>query len=418
MLQFLYKKICELWEDPLHRNSAFTMMSTAVLSGSGVIFWIIVSKFYQPAEIGIVTTLITVVSLLNGWSQLGANTSLARFLPESLEKDRLVNTSITLVGLISVILAISFLIGLRLFSPQLAFIQYDLPLLTLFVIFALINSLNSVTDSIFTAYRSTNLTFIVNIFMCVVKIILPIFLIAYGYKGIFLSLTLAVLAALVLSIYYIVFKFKIGIKLVIDASVIRKVFKISIANYLAGIVSGLPALIIPVLILNRLGPADSAYFYMPTIIITTLNVIPRAITQNLLVEGSYNRELFRDTLIKALKISIILFVPTALLVIFFGKEILELFGKTFSDEGYQFLQLSALGCIFGLVGYFSSVIFNVKKEISNIIILSVITTVISISLTFSFLPYKLLGIGIAGLLTQIIMAFINILVIWKNRDGL
>src|SRR5713226_3678989 len=79
--------------DPLYKNSIFNMASTFILGGLGFVFWIIIAQLYKAENVGIATTLISILTLLSSFTLLGLNVSLNRYLPKSTNKNELINSS-------------------------------------------------------------------------------------------------------------------------------------------------------------------------------------------------------------------------------------------------------------------------------------------------------------------------------------
>src|SRR5260221_1957774 len=72
-----------LQENPLYKNSFYVMASNMVLIGTGFFFWIIAARLYSTAQIGIATSLFSLLTLLSNFSLLGFGSGLMRFLPGS-----------------------------------------------------------------------------------------------------------------------------------------------------------------------------------------------------------------------------------------------------------------------------------------------------------------------------------------------
>jgi len=99
------------------------MLSTGVMSFFGFFFWIINARLFTPDQVGIGTTLISLMTLISSFSLLGLGNSLIKYLPMSARKNEKINTSLILVGLASIIASIIYLIFLKTFSPKLLFVR-------------------------------------------------------------------------------------------------------------------------------------------------------------------------------------------------------------------------------------------------------------------------------------------------------
>jgi O-antigen/teichoic acid export membrane protein len=75
-----------LANDSLYRNSIYLMLSTGVMAVFGFFFWIINARLYSAEQVGIGTTLISIITLISSFSLLGLKNSLIKYLPTSDKK--------------------------------------------------------------------------------------------------------------------------------------------------------------------------------------------------------------------------------------------------------------------------------------------------------------------------------------------
>jgi len=122
-MKLISKFYNHLASDSLYRNSIYLMLSMGVMSFFGFFFWIINARLFTPDQVGIGTTLISLMTLISSFSLLGLGNSLIKYLPMSARKNEKINTSLILVGLASIIASIIYLIFLKTFSPKLLFVR-------------------------------------------------------------------------------------------------------------------------------------------------------------------------------------------------------------------------------------------------------------------------------------------------------
>jgi len=84
-----------LANDSLYRNSIFLMLSTGVMAVFGFFFWITNARLYSSEQVGIGTTLISIMTLISSFSILGLGNGLIRYLPTSERKNKKINTFIS-----------------------------------------------------------------------------------------------------------------------------------------------------------------------------------------------------------------------------------------------------------------------------------------------------------------------------------
>ena len=403
------KYIYIIRNDSLYRNSIYLMSSTAVMTIIGFFFWIISARFYTSEQVGIGTTLISIITLVSGFSFLGLGTGLIRYLPTSNRKDKKINTAFTLVMIMSLVVSLIYLTFMKTFSPKLLFVKENVFFAILFVVFALFTSLNNLSESVFVAYRSSKFILIKNTAFSITKLILPIFLIALGGYGIFLSQGIAIIIAFAISTTILILVFKYKPKLIIDFDVVKKMTRLSLGNYFAGLIVIAPTTIIPILITNILGAKFSAYFYMDMMIANVLYIIPTSTTTSLFAEGSYNEKELRMHLKKAIKIISIIIIPAILITFFFGDFFLLVFGREYSTEGFVLLRYLAASGIFITINAIGVTIINIKHKIGLLILICFINAAIILSISIILLRtnyFGVVGVGIGWLTGQGITSLI------------
>ncbi len=401
--------------DSLYRNSIYLMLSTLVMSIFGFVFWMIVTRLFIAHDVGLATTIISVMSLITGFSVLGLNAGLIRYLPKAKEKNKKINTSLTLIGIITVIITSIFLLGLSRFSPSLLFIHDNMLIAFSFIIFMIVAGFNSITDSIFIAYRNTKYVFAKNTIFSSLKLIVPFAFIGFGAYGIFSSYMIALTLALSFSFIILVKKFEFKPKIVFYDKIIKKIGRYSFGNYIAGFIGSLPILILPLMITNMISPETTAYYYIAMMIAALLFVIPQATTQSLFAEGSYNEKKLKQQIRKSIKIISALMIPGILITIFFGEYILLAFGQDYSTEGFRFLQILAVSGIFISITKVYGGILLVKKQIKKMIYVNTAGAIIALGLAYSLMSKGLLGVGIAWITGWFVVSLIYVVFVRVKR---
>ncbi len=356
--------------------------------------------------------------LLSTFSTLGLEFSLIRFLSTAGEKSRdMINTSLTIGLILSVISALIFVIGLEYWSQALIQIRHNLLLLSLFIFSVIITTLNTLGQQIFIAKRRTDLAFtrgiIFGLFRFIPLVILAIF---FQTFGILTAWSIALLAALIFS-FISINKIEAGICPIpmLKKEVASNMIQFSLLNYFANIISSLPGLIFPIIVINLLGAEQNAYFYMGWSIGVVLFIIPISLSSTLFAEGSHHQDKMNQEIKRSIKLLIYILIPAVILVIVLANRLLFLFGESYSDNATQFLRLLAISALpQGINQIFFS---KMRVEMNNRIILTlcIVSATISLSLSWILLPlYGILGIGIAVLSSQTVIALI---VIWKILNG-
>jgi O-antigen/teichoic acid export membrane protein len=392
------------------------MASTLVMAFFGFFFWIINARLYTTVQVGYATAIFSAITLIANFSLLGLNTGLIKYLPTSDRKNDKINTSFLVTLIASMIAGAGYFLFLPLLAPKLAFVGEN-PLTSLiFILVPAIVVLNSLSDSIFIAYRETKYILIKNIISSIIKVGSPFLLLIFGTYGIITSLSLGPLLALIISIFILYKKFGYIIKLKINKSVVSKMYKFSVGNYLASLVAVLPSNIMPILIANTIGPKQAAYYFMDFMIINVVMVIQFSLSQSLMAEGSTDEKNLKTSIFKAIKLNFILLIPAVILILILGKYALLAFGKNYSDEGIILLNLLAISLIFTSMNGILSAILNIKGKVHLVLRMSIIGCLILLITNFFLIQYGLTGIGIAWIISEMFIACLYLITVYKNYD--
>lgn len=387
-----------VYADSLYRSSLYLIASQMVLAIFGFLFWVINARIFTPDQIGLATTLISVSSLITGLSMLGFNTATIRYLPNEKDKNAFINTASAAVSIGAVVLTSAFIIGLPTFSPPLSFLRNSPMFLISFVVFMVVASINSITDSMFTAYRKTRYVFYTNIVVAIVKLVLPVFLAFLGTYGIFYAYISSVEVGMVLSVVFLATAFRIRFMPRIVPAVMERVWKFSFVTYLSGILAMLNSTITPLLVVNSLGAAQAAYYYMPGMILQLVMSVPRAVSNSLVAEGSQGQKDLKFLFFKSLRANYLILVPIILAVILLGPLVLRIFGKSYSDEGNAYLRYTAIALLMSVPNSLFGSILTIRKRVGSILFMSFFSAAVGLSLTVFFVRHGLAALGLSNIL--------------------
>jgi O-antigen/teichoic acid export membrane protein len=398
------RKITKLYKgllaDSLYQNSIYLMLASGAMAVFGFFFWLICAHLYPTYQVGIATTIISIVGLISSFSLLGLGNGLIKYLPRTEKKSEIMNTSLALVAGASLSISFLFLMFLKPLSPELLFLKKNFLYALFFVIFTVVFSLNTLVESIFIAYRSSKYIFIKNSFSSATRLVIPYFFVFLGAYGIFAAYGAGIAMALAIASFYITVKFAHRFKLVINGEVVRKIMRFSVGNYIAGFIGNLPAMALPIFITNSIGAKFSAYFYVDMMIASLLFIIPYATTQSLFAEGSNGESGLKSHLAKTIKIITLTLIPAIIFTVFLGKYILLIFGREYSEQGHVFLEMLALSGIFISINSVACALFCVKHRIKLFILVNSVTASVIMVLSVLLIRQGLLGIGAAWLIGQ------------------
>lgn len=389
----------------------YLMFSTIILSVLGFVFWIFVAHLYSPAQIGSASALIAVMLLISYVSYIGLNSSLVRFLARSKYPSGDINASILAVGGVAALSSVAVLLaGGALFTDNLAYFRDDPVGRVLFVVMNVVATVNVLTDSVFIARRRAKYHTIAYTVFGTVRLILPILLIAAGAMGIFLAFVVAGGVSLALSLFMMWRGCdyhpltKPHWRFIIDSR------RYTTHNYIANLLVALPGQLLPTFMIVNLGATQTGFFTMAWTMANLLYVIPTAITNSLLAEGSHDPHEQKRNLGHAVRVMVAFLVPIVAVAILVAPYLLHLFGAQYSQQSSLPFQILAFATLFLAANSIGTTIMNLEHRSGSVVIVQLAIVLVTFGLAQVLLPQGTAGIGLAflggmaaGTVTQLII---------------
>lgn len=387
-----------------YRNAVYLMMNSGVGLFLGFVFWIVVARLYLVSDVGFGSALLSAAGLLSFVGTLGFGFGIIRYLPTSTDKARLLNFSFTFAALAAIAASLIFLGGLSLWSPKLIFMRQNPIFFIAFVIFVTVATLNIIASQAFVAFRRAGFTLVQSIITGVLKLALVAGLASF-FKvfGIFASwgVALAVSLGICLLIFLpqILPHYRPIPSLQRQAS--NELVPFSLVNYISEGLWSLPTWILPLMILNILGAEANAYFYMAWAMAGLLLAISIGISSSLFAEGSYKARNASRDLKRSLKLLALLLVPAVAILALLGDKLLLAFGREYSVEGTQLLQLLVLAALPASLNLLYLGVARVEKRLKSILSVTGVIAAIALVLSYILLPHLgILGAGVGWLVVQ------------------
>lgn len=400
-----------IMHDSLYRNSVYLMASTLVSAFFGFIFWVVIARLVQPEEIGIATALISASALITQISLLGLKEGIVRYVPTSSNKNTTISTSLSVLTLFTVVLCLLFVLFLPVFAPKLLFIRDNIAYLLLFVVSVTSFSLNQFQEGVFVAYRAAGYVLAKNAVWGVIKVLSPLVFYGFGAHGVFFAFSAGSIVSVLFGLTAMMQKFGFAFSPGIDKSVVKKIGKFSLGNYIGGFFTNAPSLILPLVIIQHIGASESAYYYIDLQIASLLYVIPIAATQSLFAESSHDEEALKKHVKKTSLLISLLMIPAILTTIVFGDFVLRVFGVSYAGNGLAYLRLLAITGIFVSINSIGNAVLNIQRRIKMFVILSFLSALLVLLFSVAFLPYRLIGIGWAQIAGEGIISVVYLLVL-------
>lgn len=329
--------------DPMLRSAMFLLVNSGIQAGLGFAFWIITAHLFSTESVGLASSLISASNLVMFLGLVGMNTTFVRFLPMARRRNRLITAGVSLVTVGSAVLALGCVVLLPLISRPISFVTHSLPLTIGFVLLTAGAGVNLLADSVFIAAGKAQYNILIDgVIGGGSKIILLFILAGAGAFGVYGASSGSFVAAALASLFLMVKVLRWRPDFRSFVRVLKPVLAFSGTSYASSVLALLPVLVVPLIILARLGSSSEAYYYVSYQLATLLYQAVFAVEQSFLSEGSGTGVLSRAVLMRSIRILAALCIPSFILVILLGHRLLAFFGPKYAEHtGSMLIVLAA-----------------------------------------------------------------------------
>jgi O-antigen/teichoic acid export membrane protein len=376
------------------QNSIFLMGTTGLTALLSFAFWALVARLFSASHVGLATSLISAISLISYMSLCGMNSTLIRFAAPPKARNSQITLALLAVGTAAVVIASAYLIGLPWYGQKLMFIRADWWMGALFVGICVFAALNVITDTVFISARIPQYNLLADgVIQGVARLLLPLGLVGTGALGIVGAMgggyTLAVLASLALMWWRLDYRVDLRTR----GTGLRKYAKFSAASYLSALLNLLPALALPLIVLQRLGSADAGYYYIAFQIAGMLTAVCAAVGEAMFSEASHDLSRIGEVLKRSAKIMVITGVPAAAIVAGGSGLLLSLFGAQYAANARPLLVVLAAGVLAVVLNTWASNALRVHRRLRAMVWSNVVFLVVTVVMALMLAPRGLVWLG-------------------------
>ena len=388
------------YRESVVKNAVYLQASNIVMSVMGFVFWTLAAREFPKSEVGIATVILTSASLISSIGVLGLDSSLVRFLPTSEEPQEHFAATLSLTLAASLVAGVGYLALAPTLSHQLRLLADDWTHAIGFLGFTSTIVACAVLQSTFIAKRRALMVIISNSLFSVLKICILPLLIALGTFGIVMAGWGALLVSLVFGAVAVRKLFGLRFQLTRHFSALRRVRAYASSLFAGGMISSIVVAAIPIIVLDRLGAAAAADYYIVLSLATILHILASTTGQSLLAEGSHSQRLLHSTFRRASIHIFSILVPLALIYILFGHYLLLIFGQSYAAQGTGLLRILAAASPLVALNYLGNTLANIRRMNKLFVAISSFNALLIILFSFLLVGQGLDGLGLAWLMAQ------------------
>jgi O-antigen/teichoic acid export membrane protein len=366
--------------ESLVRNSGFLVLNLIVSAACGYGALSLLTRLYSVQAVGLSATAVSAGGLIVFIMQFGVNYSLPRFLPVSTDRRALINTVLTVSLLASLLGAAIFL--LLPVAGKLYALGGGLFALA-FLIATFVQSGEAGLGTVLISERSSSNVAAANSVPNLVKLIAPV---AFTFLGAF-----GAYAARIVGDVFGFFIFGAVVarkghrfRPTLSVAATRDLRRFSLGMYVASLLGSLPLMVLPLIILSRFGPSQSAYWYIAITTASLLYQLPSTIGQALLPEVAHRPSERRHLVLRSALLVCSIVIPVLVVAFFAAPLGLKLFGEHYVAATLAPLRWLIIAGFITVVNYASGTVLFLAKETFVISVINVIDAVIVLGLALTW----------------------------------
>jgi O-antigen/teichoic acid export membrane protein len=334
------------WRAPQHRDGMALVLSSAVSSGVGLLFWVLAARLFDPATVGLNSTAISTMTLLGSAAHLNLGNALLRFVPVAGRGARALIAWCFAVGIgAGAVLGLGFALGAGIWATELVEAFGYPALIAFFVISTPIWTVFVLQDAALTSVKRANLVLVKNLVFSLLKVGLLVLVAVQGMgTGIAVSWVIATLLAIV-AWPRILSKSGASTAPPSQPVTVRDVAGFVRADYAGNVFWQAAVFGLPLVVLARLDADDAAVYGMVWQIAFALYLVVIGMGKSLVAHTATDPAALDSARRAMERKALTLVVPGALVAAAAAYPVLSLFGSSYAGTGTLLLVLLVLSAI-------------------------------------------------------------------------
>ncbi len=387
------------------------MAANGVSAAFGFLFWTAAARLYHPQEVGLAAAAVSAVGLLSMVSLLGLDYAVVRFLPHAADPQGVINSVVTIGAAVALGLSLTFVAGLAVWSPALLPLRQNTLLAASLIIATVCTTVTGLVAGVFLARKLSRFVFAQSIVFGATKVILVVIFATIAHTvGLISAWALGLAAAVACALVFFLPWAEGGayrLRPLIRRQVISDMSRFALTNYAATVLLVAPALLLPLLVVNVVGPESTAYYYVASSVSGLLTMIPGAVSMSLFAHGSHDDGQLVQHTRESIKVILTLLVPAIAAVFLLGDKVLLLFGRSYSEQGTRLLWVLAVSTLPLTVNVLFFSVSRVRQRMEAVIGCTAWILAVTLTLSVVLLPrLGLLGAGVAWFAAQASVAVV------------
>ena len=386
-------------------SHGYVLVANQILSsGLGLLYWAVAARLLLPAEIGLASSTISGIVLLGMIAELGITVALTRYTAQVGQSFRRFAATCYALNIAAGILVWSVMTATGLMNfmiPELS--GNHLPVLGAIICATLFY----VQDGVLAARRRTWLILAKNLSYNLAKLALLVALTQLGMGHAVVLSWFAPLPFFSVAIGLIVFSRRLHARAIEthdreSTANYRQVVSVVGLDYLGGLLNEAATRLLPLIVLNRLGAAEAAFFFQGWLIANTISLASTSFVTSFVVTVAAAPDKLLSYARRSLGLLVLLVAVAVAMLILVAPLLLALLGKAYVENSITILRLLAVSSIPAAVNIWFIAFARLRNWGRSITINYATQGMLTIAGTLLLAPWLgLAGVGLACILGQI-----------------
>jgi O-antigen/teichoic acid export membrane protein len=410
----------------LYLHGYALVMSSAITSGLGLVFWVAATRMYDTDAVGRNSALLYSMMFLVGIAQVQLPNALVRFLPVAGRQQRMFVVAAYAAGTaLAAGGAVVFVLGASVWSPQLVpDLQADHNA-WLFVAATGIWALFVMQDSVLTGLGRAGLVPLENLGFSVLKLVL---LVAWAAvlpeAGMFAAWAVATVVFVLATNVYLFLGPLRAVRPIPEHDLgsgepnpLQAVARFVGGDYLGAVLWLTCTTALPVVVFDIVGPDDSAVYSVVWTICYSLYLVPSAMGQSLVAHTAADPSRLAEAARGVLRHSLLLVVPAVLVLVLAAPLVLRFFGEEYAEDGVWVMRLAALSAVPNVLNSVAVSVARVRRRMTHVVGILGALSVTILGMCLLLLPGHGIGwVGLSWLVGQSVVAVVVLATgLWPRR---
>src|SRR6266568_8736844 len=401
--------------DSLVRNSLYLMASTVVTAGLGYVFWALAAHAFTGQEVGIASAVVSLCSTAALLTYLGSSAILIERLPPSERSSEWTTVLVRVCLVTAAVTAVATAVAVPVLmtSPDYRSFFSTVPPILVAVVGASAWTLVNLLGAAFIAARRAGRLLSIQTLVSAAKvvIVLPLAAAGAGAMGIVEAWVASAVLGVGVGAAWLIPRMRLGRRPGLRPrrrTAVTPDFRLRqyrhprhrrvlappsagsvrhwLGQHLTSVGGTLIPLVLPVLVVLRLGGAQNAYFYITEMMGAAFFMVSPSVAQAVFAEGVRARSDLRSVVAKAFRVIAVLLAPAMAVMIVGGRLVLGLFGVSYAAAGYGLLILLAISALPDAVSNVAVVVCRVTHRLGYSAVLNLGIAVMTLGGAWALMP--------------------------------